>query len=106
MLHRLAPGLGTLAVTLALLGAIGAAGVFDHTLKNRRTNRAQLSEWYCEHKHTGCGGTSSSAMEDAWNQRELGYQIALSVVAAAGGVLTIVARRRLRGASGRGRGGV
>jgi hypothetical protein len=94
MFRHLAPGLGTLAATLALLAAIGTAGTVDHTIKNQRTNRAQLSEWYCVHKGTRCGGPSSSAMEDAWNQRELGYQIALGVVATAGGFLILAARSR------------
>ena len=60
-------------------------------------NRAELSEWYCEHKQTHCGGPSSSRLEDAWNQRERGYQLALGLVAAAGGLLTIVAHRRRLG---------
>ena len=94
MLRRLAPGFGTIAVTLVLLAAIGAAGVVDHTLKTRRMNRAEVSEWYCEHTQTRCGGASSSELEDAWNQREHVYQAALVIVAAAGGILTIVARRR------------
>jgi hypothetical protein len=81
-------------VTLVLLALIGAAGVVDHTLKARRMNRAELSEWYCEHRQTHCGGPSSSRLEDAWNRRERGYQLALGLVAAAGGLLTIVAHRR------------
>ena len=99
MLHRLPPGLRTVAVTLVLLAVIGAAGVVDHTLKAHRMNRAELSEWYCEHKQTRCGGPSSSQLEDAWNQRERGYQIALGLVAAAGGLLTIVVHRRRMGAA-------
>ena len=94
MLHRLAPGLGTLAVTLTLIGAIAAAGVADHTFKVRRINQAQVSEWYCKHAQKRCGGPSSDGIENAWNQRERGYQIALAGVAAAGAALTIVARRR------------
>ena len=87
-------------VTLVLLALIGAAGVVDHTLKARHMNRAELSEWYCEHRQTHCGEPSSSQLEDRWNQRERGYQIALLLVAAAGGLLTIVAhKRRLRAAS-------
>lgn len=94
MLERLPAGLRTAAVTLALLALIGAAGVVDHTLKAHRMNHAERSEWYCEHMQTRCGGPSSSQLEDAWNQRERGYQIALGLVAAAGGLLTIVAHRR------------
>jgi hypothetical protein len=94
MLHRLPRGFGTVAVTLALLGAIGVAGVVDHTSKQRRINRAGVSEWYCAHRQTHCGGPSSSRIEDAWNQRERGYKIGLGVVAAVGVVLTIVARSR------------
>ena len=94
MLHWLSPGLRTITVTLALLGMIGAAGVGDHTLKARRMNRAELSEWYCEHRQTRCEGPSSGRFEDAWNQRERGYQLALGLVAAAGGLLTIVVHRR------------
>jgi|1185.fasta_scaffold272974_2 hypothetical protein len=90
-------GLGTLAVLLTLLAAIGAAGVVDHTLKGRRMGHAQVREWYCEHKQTRCGGASSRRIEDAWNEREVGYQLALGVVAV-GAALTIVAgaqRQRL-----------
>ena len=94
MLHRLPRGLGTVAVALALFATVGAAGVLDHTLKQRRMNHAEVAEWYCAHTQTHCGGPSSSRIENAWNQRERGYQIALGVVAAAGAVLTIVARRR------------
>jgi len=94
MLQRLTPALRTVAVTLVLLTVIGAAGVVDHTLKARHMNRAELSEWYCEHNQTRCGGESSSRLEDAWNKRERGYQLALVVVAAAGGFLTIVSRRQ------------
>jgi hypothetical protein len=93
MLSRLSPRLAAVAVTLVLLAAIGAAGVVDHTLKTRRMNRAEVSEWYCEHTQTRCGGPSSNRVEHAWNRRERGYQIALGVVLAAG-VLTIVKRRR------------
>ena len=99
MLHRLPPGLRTVAVTLVLLAVIGAAGVVDHTVKAHRMNRAERSEWYCEHKQTQCGGPSSSQLEDAWNARERGYQIALGLVAAAGGLLTIVVHRRRLGVS-------
>jgi len=86
-------GLGTLAVLLTLLAAIGAAGVVDHTLKARRMVRAELREWYCEHKQTRCGGASSRRIEDAWNHREVGYQLALGIVAV-GAALTIVAGAR------------
>jgi hypothetical protein len=92
-MHRLSPGLGAVAVTIVLLVGIGAAGVVDHTLKTRHMNRAEVSEWYCEHAQTRCGGPSSSRLEDAWNRRERGYQVALGVVAAVG-ALTIVARKR------------
>jgi hypothetical protein len=99
MRYRLPAGLRTVAVTLALLAVIGAVGVVDHTLKARHMNRAELSEWYCEHKQTQCGGPSSSQLEDAWNRRERGYQFGLGLVAAGGGLLTIVARRRRLAAS-------
>ena len=72
MLHRLPPGLRTVAVTLVLLALIGAAGVVDHTLKAHRMNRAELSEWYCEHKQTHCGGPSSSQLEDAMEPARAG----------------------------------
>jgi hypothetical protein len=96
MLRRIPLWLGAAAVTLALLAAIGTAGVVDHTLKQRRMNRAEVSEWYCGHEQTRCGGPSSDGIEDAWNQRERGYQIALGVVAAVGAAVAIGARARLR----------
>jgi hypothetical protein len=71
-----------LLMAAVLLAGVAAA---DHTWKNRRSNRAQLLEWYCEHRGTHCGGPSSARIEHHWNERELVYEIggvALLVVAA------------------------
>jgi len=95
MLHRIPLWLVAVAATVALLAAIGSAGLVDHSLKGRRMLRAEVSEWYCRHEQTHCGGPSSQGIEDAWNQRERGYQIALGVVAAVGAAVTIAARARL-----------
>jgi hypothetical protein len=92
---RLREGFAPAALTLTLLAIIGVAGVVDHTIKIRRINRAQVSEWYCNHHGTRCGGPSSAGIEDAWNRRELGYQVALVVIAVTGATLTV--RRMSRG---------
>jgi hypothetical protein len=95
MRRRIPLWAAAVAVTLALLAAIGTAGLVDHTLKGRRMDRAEVSEWYCGHEQRRCGGPSSKGIEDAWNQRERGYQIALGFVAAVGAAVTIAARARL-----------
>jgi hypothetical protein len=71
--HRL-----TLAC-LAIAGLIGVAAVADHTVKQRRMNRAELAEWYCVHERTRCLGASSAALEARWNERETGYVLAIAV---------------------------
>jgi hypothetical protein len=62
---------------LALAAAIGLAGIADHTNKQSRMEKAEVLEWYCAHDGTHCGGPSSDGIEAHWNERELGYQIAL-----------------------------
>ena len=61
----------------ASAGLIGLAAIADHRNKQERINRAQLSEWYCKHQGTRCGGPSSDRIETHWNQRQWAYEIAV-----------------------------
>ena len=90
------------AALFALAGCIGLAAVGDHEWKTRRTNREELREWYCIHVHTQCGGRSPAEMarqweemERQWNQRQLGYEIAVVVIG--GTAIALAAARVLRG---------
>ena len=92
---------GRLAAALAcvvLAGAVVGIGVLDHHLKQGRMDRAERSEWYCTHLHQRCGGPSSARIEHRWNRRELGYEIALGALVAAGLVLGVTALARRRAA--------
>lgn len=64
----------------ALAAAIGLAAIADHRNKGSRTGKAEVLEWYCAHDGTQCGGPSSKRIEADWNERELGYVIAVSAL--------------------------
>jgi hypothetical protein len=84
-------------VAVACLAAallVGLAAIADHHLKNERSDRAELAEWYCTHLGTRCGGESSAGIEDGWNDRELGYEIAVGVLGLGGGGLLLLRSRR------------
>ena len=82
-------------VGLALAGLIGLAAIIDHTNKGARMDRAERLEWFCTHQGTNCGGPSSERIENNWNERQWGYEIA--VVALGGGALArVVVRERRR----------
>jgi hypothetical protein len=66
----------------AFAGVVGLAAIADHRWKQRRTNHAEILEWQCVHEHTHCGGPSSAAMERHWNERQLGYEVAVSLLGA------------------------
>ena len=77
------------AIALACLAAaILVAGVAtaDHRWKGVRSNRAQVSEWYCKHRGLGCGGPSSARIEAHWIVREWGYGILFALLAGYGTV--------------------
>jgi hypothetical protein len=67
---------------LALAGAIGLAAIADHRNKQSRALKAEVLEWYCVHDGTHCGGPSSERIETHWNNRQLGYEIAVSALGA------------------------
>jgi hypothetical protein len=79
---------------LALAGMIGLIAIGDHRWKQRRINRAEVLEWFCAHKGTHCGGPSSHAIERHWNERQLGYEIAVIVIGVA--AIALAAARTLR----------
>jgi hypothetical protein len=86
--------------TLLLLASllIGVAAIGDHHWKRTRMNRAELDSYYCTHRGTRCGRGNPDRIEAAWNERQLGYEIAVAVTAATGLVLLArdVRRRGLR----------
>jgi hypothetical protein len=81
-------------VCFCLAGAIGLAAIADHRDKNARSNRAQVSEWYCAHTGTRCGGPSSARIEEHWQQRQIGYEAA--VIALGGFAIVRFAYRSVR----------
>jgi len=81
-------------VCLALAALVAAIAIVDHGWKGRRINRAELRSWYCEHDSIYCGGPSPVAMERHWNERQVGYEVA--VVALAGFAVARVAARTVR----------
>ena len=64
-------------VCLAAAGLIGVAAIIDHRNKQARIDRAHVAEWYCAHDGTRCGGPSSEKIEEHWNERQEGYEIAV-----------------------------
>jgi hypothetical protein len=84
-------------LSLALAAAavlVAALGIVDHTWKAHRIGRAEVSEWYCLHRGTRCGGPSTKRIERRWNEREIGYEAAVAVLA--GAAVLLVAARTLR----------
>lgn len=82
------------AVLLAIAFLIGLTAIADHRWKQRRMNQAEVGEWYCAHIGTRCGGVSSAGIERHWNERQLGYEIVVSVIGAAGVVVAVLRARR------------
>jgi hypothetical protein len=77
----------------AIAGMVSLAAAADHRSKNARSNRAQLAEWYCEHKDTRCGGPSSARIESRWENRQVGYE---AVVIGLGGLSLLLGAWRVR----------
>jgi hypothetical protein len=93
--------LGIATVALVLAAVVGLAAVIDHRDKQERMNRAERSEWYCEHVGTRCRGASSARIERRWNERQIGYEAAVGVlvgVAALGLAIPLLGRARVRSA--------
>ena len=78
----------------ALAAAIGLAAIADHRNKGSRLDKAEVLEWYCAHDGTHCGGPSSERIEAHWNERELGYVIAVSGLSGFA-ILLFAGRRRV-----------
>ena len=85
-----------IALSVAAI-VVAIVAVTDHRRSRAGSNRAQLAEWYCDHKGTRCGGPSSERMHEAWENRELGYKVTEGVLAGALllGAGRIVLSRRL-----------
>jgi hypothetical protein len=80
----------------AIAALIGIAGVVDHQWKQARAERAEVAEWFCTHTGTRCGGASSNGIEARWNEREVGYEIALVLFGGLGAAGLAVAAARTR----------
>jgi hypothetical protein len=75
----------------ALAGLVGLAAIADHRNKQSRIDNAEVLAWYCSHDRTHCGGPSYEGIEAHWNERQLGYEIAVSVLGGLA-ILLFVAR--------------
>jgi hypothetical protein len=81
------PGMGVLRrhrlsiACYVLAGTIGVVAIADHRNKAARMNRAEVAEWFCAHEGTRCGGPSSRRIEEHWNERQWGYEIAVTALA-------------------------
>jgi hypothetical protein len=89
---------GLPAALLACALILAAVAAVDHDWKKRRSNHAQVGEWYCAHQGTRCGGPSSAAIERHWNERELVYEIFGAALLAAAATVAVhrLDRGRLR----------
>jgi len=76
-------------VALAI-AAVFTAAIVGHRAKDTRLQDARVDHWLCGHRGERCDATSPSAIESAWNRREIAYEAALVVLAGAG----VVAHRR------------
>jgi hypothetical protein len=79
---------------LALAAVVSVAAIADHRNKTSRALKAEVLEWCCAHDGTHCGGPSSERIETNWNQRQLGYEIAVGSLG--GAALVVFFRRALR----------
>jgi hypothetical protein len=83
---------------VAAAGVVAVAAIVDHRWKQHRLYRAEVAEWYCTHRGTRCGGTPWETIEARWNRRQVGYEVAVTVLATAGaGLIGIRALRPARG---------
>ncbi len=82
-----------MVVALLLAAVVGAIAIGDHRDKQSRMDRAELSEWYCRHLGQRCGGPSSVAIENHWNERQIGYEVVVGLLVGAA-VLSVVLHRR------------
>ena len=80
-------GLGLLVMSVA----IAAVAVLDHREKQKRINHAELSDWYCTHQGTQCGGASPARIESRWNERQVMYEWGTGLLASAS-LLCLIAR--------------
>jgi len=84
--------LGLASLVLALV--VGLAAVVDHHLKTTRIDRIELADWYCSHRGTRCGQPAWEPIERRWNERQLGYEIAVTLLVAFGAVILARSIRR------------
>jgi hypothetical protein len=85
LIRRHLPGVACLAAA----GVLCVAAVVDHRSKQTRIDRAQVAAWYCTHQGTHCGGESWRRIENRWNRRQLGYEIAVASLAGVALVLAV-----------------
>jgi hypothetical protein len=76
---------------------IGLVAIGDRWYKQRRIERIESAFWYCRHEGTRCAAADrplALAIERRWNERQVGYEIAVGAAAAAGIVLGAARLRR------------
>ena len=76
---------------LLLAGLTAVVAVVDHHDKQTRVNQVELQAWYCTHKGTRCGGPSPERIERHWNERQVGYEVAVAILTACGVVCIALA---------------
>jgi hypothetical protein len=80
LLRAVWPALACFAGALA----IGIGAIVDHSVKQRRIDRAQVSDYFCTHYGVRCGGPSWHRIERSWNRRQVVYEVAVGTFAALG----------------------
>jgi hypothetical protein len=89
--------LGLPVALFLLAAAIALAAVGDHWYKQHRIERIELAFWYCRHEGTRCEAADrplALGIERRWNERQVGYEVAVGITAAAAAVLGWARLRR------------
>lgn len=81
-------------VLLAVAGGIGIAAISDHRDKQARIDQIQVADWHCFHEGLECGAPRWRALEDAWQRRQLAYELADVALGAAAVGIYIGLRRQ------------
>ena len=83
-----------LVVVLVLLaGGIAAVALADHRHKNARMGRADVANWYCQHRNQRCEEPRAETIEASWQQRERVYRVSFWL-ASLGAMTALVLRLR------------
>ena len=83
--------LGATAILIAAL--VAALAVGDHHRNGRRSHRADVDAWFCEHRLTRCDAVKPETLELRWEVRERGYEALFGVAVLAAGFAAVSALR-------------